>query len=175
MRPNRRSLLIAVAGLAILSVLVSACASGSEATEPPRVQETESSDEHEEEEHMEEDHAHEHSPEDHMAGAHDVPEDAAAVPNPFTDDEESLAAGAELYAVRCAVCHGEMGEGDGPGATGLETAPADLHEDHVQGLSDGALFYIISHGRPDTPMPAWEDVLDEDERWHVVNFLRTFQ
>ncbi len=52
-------------------------------------------------------------------------------------------------------------------------APSDLHEGHVQGLSDGALFYIISHGKPDTPMPAWEDVLEEEDRWNVVNFMRT--
>ena len=53
--------------------------------------------------------------------------------------------------------------------------PADLHEGHVQGNSDGALFHIITHGRPDTPMPPWKDVLPEEQRWHVVNFLRTFQ
>ncbi len=110
-----------------------------------------------------------------MEGEHDVPDDAAAVPNPFVDDGESLAAGAVLYASNCAICHGETGEGDGPAAPGLEVAPSDLHEGHVQGLSDGALFYIISHGKPETPMPAWEDILDKDERWHVVNFLRTFQ
>ena len=26
-----------------------------------------------------------------------------------------------------------------------------------------------------TPMPPWETVLTEEQRWHVVNFLRTFQ
>ncbi len=97
-----------------------------------------------------------HGPEEHMAGTgHDVPEEAAPVPS-------------------CAVCHGETGEGDGPAAGGLESEPSDLHADHVQENSDGALFYIITHGRPDTPMPAWEDVLSEEERWHLVNFLRTF-
>jgi mono/diheme cytochrome c family protein len=176
MRNNRAQLFIGL--LVVLSLLLAACG-GSETipTEVPvvDVDEGEHIDEHmDEEEHMDED-EHAHEPEDHMAGAHDVPEDAAAVPNPFAADEESTAAGADLYAASCAVCHGETGEGDGPGATGMDPAPADLHEGHVQGLTDGALFYIISHGKPDTPMPAWEDILDEDERWHVVNFLRTFQ
>ncbi|RME42573.1 MAG: cytochrome c, partial [Chloroflexi bacterium] len=79
-----------------------------------------------------------------------------------------------IYAQNCAVCHGETGEGDGPAAGTLEMKPANLHEDHVQGLTDGALFWIISHGRPDTPMPPWDNVLSEQERWHLVNFLRTF-
>ncbi len=166
MRLNSRSMLAAVAGLAILSILVSACASGSG---EPTAQVVEPSEgEHDEEED-------EHEPEEHMEGEHDVPDEAAAVPNPFASDEESLAAGTVLYAANCAICHGETGEGDGPAAAGLEKAPSDLHEGHVQENSDGALFYIISHGKPDTPMPAWDNVLDEDERWHVVNFLRTFQ
>jgi mono/diheme cytochrome c family protein len=118
---------------------------------------------------------HAHSPEDHMAGMHhDVPEEAAAVPNPIEANNESIARGGELFATNCAICHGESGEGDGPAATELEKKPADLHEAHVQELSDGALFYIISHGKPDTPMPAWGNVLKEEERWQVINFLRTF-
>jgi len=56
----------------------------------------------------------------------------------------------------------------------LEQKPSDLHAAHVHENSDGALFYIVSHGRPDTPMPAWESQLSEEERWHMVNFLRTF-
>ena len=161
---------MAVAGLAIFTLLISACATNSV---EPTAQVVESSKA--EDEHMDDDHMDEHAPEEHMEGEHEVPDDAATVPNPFADDDESTATGAELYALNCAVCHGETGEGDGPVASGLETAPADLHEGHVQALSDGALFYIISHGKPETPMPAWEDMLDEDERWHVVNFLRTFQ
>jgi mono/diheme cytochrome c family protein len=45
----------------------------------------------------------------------------------------------------------------------------------VQGLTDGALYYVISHGKPETPMPAWENVLSKDERWFVINFIRTFE
>lgn len=113
-------------------------------------------------------------PEDHMAGTHGVPDEAAHVLNPLSGEQASVSAGAELYATHCAVCHGETGEGDGPAAAGLATLPANLHEDHVQALSDGALFYIISHGKPDTLMPAWENVLTEEQRWHVVNFMRAF-
>lgn len=123
-----------------------------------------------EEEHMDE---HLHSPDEHMAAAHNVPEDAAAVPNPISATEDSIETGGTLFATNCAVCHGEKGLGDGPTAETLEKKPADLTQSHVQQLSDGALFYIISHGKPETPMPAWENVLEADDRWNVVNFLRT--
>ena len=129
MRLNSRSMLATVAGLAILSILVSACASGSE---QPTAQVVET----EEEEHEEEE-GEEHEPEEHMEGQHDVPEEAAAVINPFAGDAESTATGAELYATNCAICHGENGEGDGPAAAGLTMPPSDLHAEHVQENTDG--------------------------------------
>jgi hypothetical protein len=177
--------------LAILSILViagiilSACTT-SQATPTVSVEDVDDDHETEDPDHDEEGeeaeltdededaHEDEHPPDEHEEGGHEVPHEAAEVPNPIAATDESIGTGAELYANNCALCHGESGEGDGPAASGLAVPPADLHEDHVQGLTDGALFYIISHSEPDSPMPAWEDVLDEDERWHVVNFLRTF-
>jgi mono/diheme cytochrome c family protein len=85
-----------------------------------------------------------------------------------------MAAGEQLFATNCALCHGEGGLGDGPAAVGLDKPPANLNEAHVQELSDGSLFYIISHGMPGTRRPAWDKVLNEEERWHVVNHLRIF-
>ena len=161
--------------LLLVAVLaLTACNSG--ASQGPdkasAAEEHDDADEHAEEaEHSE----HAHSPDDHMAGMHNVPEEAAAVPNPIAADEENIVAGAATFATTCAVCHGAEGHGDGPGAAGLEKPPANLTEGHVQELSDGALFYIISHGKPETPMPAWENTLDETQRWQVVNFLRTLE
>lgn len=116
-----------------------------------------------------------HSAADHMTGPHAIPEEAAEVPNPVPLSEASIAAGETIYATHCAVCHGESGRGDGPTAASLAMQPADLHAGHVQDLTDGALFYVITNGRVGTPMAAWGGVLDEDQRWTVVNFLRTFR
>ena len=157
--------------LVIAGIFVSACTTFQQSS-TESVDQVE--DDHEDEaEHTDEDED-EHPPEEHEEGGHEVSEEAAEVPNPISATDESISIGAGVYASNCALCHGESGEGDGPAASGLATPPADLHEDHVQGLTDGALYYIISHSEPESPMPAWEDVLDEDERWHVVNFMRTF-
>jgi mono/diheme cytochrome c family protein len=167
------------------ALLVAACAPSP--PEAPAVQAEQADDgEHEEEatadeaeEHTDDDeHSEEtdtHPPDDHMGGMHsDIPEEAAAVPNPIEANDESIAAGGQIYTTSCAVCHGESGEGDGPATAGLEKPPANLNANHVQENSDGAMFYIISHGKPDTPMPAWDNILSEEERWQVVNYLRTF-
>ena len=151
---------------------MSACGSSPPA---PTATEEQVEEEHEEEaEHMDDEDEDPMEMEEHEDDGHTVPEEAAAMLIPITASDESVAIGRELFATNCALCHGETGEGDGPAASGLAKPPADLNEDHVQSLTDGALFYIISQGVPDSPMPAWENVLSEDERWHLVNFLRTF-
>lgn len=183
---DHQSILIRLSFVLLVTTLVAACGNRnpteetdnatavSTASTPESAADssTTSGDEHEEEvdEHAEDG----HSPAEHMAGSHGVPEDAAAVANPIATTDESIAAGMAIYAQNCAVCHGENGTGDGPGAAALDPKPADFHAEHVQSNSDGALFWIITHGREDTAMPPWDNALSEEERWHLVNFLRTF-
>jgi mono/diheme cytochrome c family protein len=174
---NRKQLWVILTVSLTALLTITACTSTSLASsgEPTAVAE-EHQDEHGE--HSDE-HAdsggHTHSPEDHMEGQHNIPEEAAAAPNPLPASQENIQAGAQIFANNCAVCHGENGEGNGPAAESLEMKPANLHEDHVQMLTDGSLFFIISHGEPNTPMPAWDNILSESERWQVVHFLRTFR
>jgi mono/diheme cytochrome c family protein len=108
-----------------------------------------------------------------VAAAHAIPEEAATTVNPVAYDEISVTAGAELFSQTCVVCHGPEGKGDGPGAAGLDPKPAELTADHVQANSDGALFYTISEGRPDTAMVSWAATYSEEQRWNLVNFIRS--
>jgi mono/diheme cytochrome c family protein len=39
-------------------------------------------------------------------------------------------------------------------------------------MTDGDLFQAITKGQ--NPMPAFEHKLSENDRWHVINFVRTF-
>lgn len=106
---------------------------------------------------------------------HGVPAEAMAVENPVAATAETIAAGAASYTQYCAVCHGNEGKGDGLGAAGLNPKPADFSEEHVQVLSDGGLFWFITNGVPDSAMPPWGGALSEQQRWELVNFLRTFK
>ncbi|HEY53254.1 MAG TPA: c-type cytochrome [Caldilineae bacterium] len=95
--------------------------------------------------------------------------------NPIAATDESIAKGSQIYAASCAACHGDTGLGDGVAGASLVPPPANLHEDHVQVLSDGGMFSIIRNGVEDTAMPAFDETLDEDDIWHVVNFVRTYR
>ena len=86
-------------------------------------------------------------------------------------DGESVTVGGEIYAINCALCHGDTGLGDGAGAVGLNPAPADLNE-RVQDRTAGELFWIVTNGSKGTAMPPWEAALNEEDRWHVVNYLQ---
>lgn len=85
----------------------------------------------------------------------------------------SVANGLDLYRTHCAVCHGLRGFGGGPGAAGLPRKPADLTAPHTTQHTAGDLFWWITHGIARGGMPPFGDRLPEEERWDLVNFLRT--
>lgn len=90
--------------------------------------------------------------------------------SPIPPTEQSLQVGLRLYRAHCAVCHGPEGRGDGPAAASLIPRPADLRR--TAQMTDAVLYTRITEGLPGTAMPAFRDVLTEEERWHVVNSLR---
>jgi len=86
------------------------------------------------------------------------------------EDEDGI--GEELYAQHCKSCHGKEGYGDGTKAKELETEMRDLSLEEVQEQTDGALFYKSIIGRDE--MPNFEKkIRDDEDRWMVVNYLRT--
>ncbi len=84
----------------------------------------------------------------------------------------SVAKGLHLYRQHCAVCHGEAGYGDGPGARELSRKPADLTAKHTGDHTAGDLFWWLTHGIKGSPMPGFGDRLSGEDRWDLINFLR---
>jgi len=85
----------------------------------------------------------------------------------------SIANGARLYRDSCAVCHGVAGYGDGPAADGLKPKPADLTAKHTRDHTVGDLFWWLTEGIKGTAMPGFQASLTEEERWDLINFMRT--
>jgi mono/diheme cytochrome c family protein len=101
-----------------------------------------------------------------------APEAAKNLQNPVPPTDESIAMGRMNYSTHCQNCHGERGDGKGPRADSLSIAPSDFTDAHAMSLvTDGELFWKISHGR--RPMPAFRDKLSDTERWQLVDFIRT--
>jgi putative copper export protein/mono/diheme cytochrome c family protein len=96
---------------------------------------------------------------------------AAGTGNPIEPTEQSIARGAEIFQQNCAQCHGATGKGDGPLAPTLNPRPVDLTR-HVPFHPDEQIFGWISNGLPGTAMPVYKELLSEEDRWHVLNYLR---
>jgi mono/diheme cytochrome c family protein len=91
--------------------------------------------------------------------------------NPVITTAESLAQGKALFAINCAMCHGQTPAERGPVGKKLIPPPPGLGHDQLQGLSDPVIFKAISLGFG--RMPPFQDKLSPNERWILVNFLRT--
>ena len=100
--------------------------------------------------------------------------------NPIAADPKSLSRGQAMYEVNCELCHGKQGKGDGPVAAELVRKPPDLSGNAVKPLSDGEIFLVITNGiqlaKGSTGgMPALRENLAVNDRWDVVNYVRSLQ
>lgn len=102
-----------------------------------------------------------------------APEEAAKVlRNPVVATKVSLENGSRLYVVYCALCHGMDGKGGGPVAAKF-VPPPDVTASFFRARTDGFLYETIRRGGP--LMPAQGDALSPEERWDIVNYLRSIQ
>ncbi|PCH75804.1 MAG: cytochrome C [Flavobacteriaceae bacterium] len=100
-----------------------------------------------------------------------VPEKYENMKNPIPADEDA-AIGKSLYNKHCKSCHGKEGYGDGTKADDLEGDLGDFSSEEFQAQSDGALYYKSIIGRDDMPEYT-KKIPDEDDRWLIVNYMRT--
>ncbi len=107
-----------------------------------------------------------------VQAADQPPASAAGMTNPQQATADSILRGHNLYLANCAACHGINGDGDGPTAAGW-LPPLQPLGAVVPHLSDGSIAYDIAVGRAGARMPAFANTLSENDRWDLVNYLRT--
>jgi cytochrome c oxidase cbb3-type subunit 3 len=85
----------------------------------------------------------------------------------WAESKEHIAQGKGAYESKCAVCHGQAGEGGiGP----------NLTDDFLlHGSKLTQIAQTISKGVLDKGMPAWGSLLSNDETKSVVGYIRTLQ
>ena len=95
------------------------------------------------------------------------------LPNPVERTAASLDRGRDRYEIYCEVCHGAVGDGQGPVAPALFGLVPSIITEQATNYTDGYLYVLVKDGRG--AMPQYGDKVRGDDRWHIVNYLRLLQ
>jgi len=80
--------------------------------------------------------------------------------------------GEKLFQENCAFCHGATGTGRNWIGRFLEPHPRDLTDPQfMAGMTSSRLRNVIREGLPGTSMPAWRDVLTEDQVQAIIAYV----
>jgi len=79
--------------------------------------------------------------------------------------------GRALFTINCAMCHGQTSAERGPVGSKLKPPAPALEQTLVHDRSDVHIYRAISIGFG--RMPPFRDKLTQQERWDVINYLRT--
>ena len=93
--------------------------------------------------------------------------------NPMPASDENLMAGAQLYRQMCSRCHGLSKESDSNYGRSFYPPAPNLALNRPS-YNDNEMFWIVKHGIRNTAMPAWGNLLSDDDIWHVVTLVRKF-
>jgi len=86
---------------------------------------------------------------------------------------QAVARGAKAYVKgECAECHGKDARGDGPSAKDLSIKPSDLTRRPLKsGPTARDIVRTLLTGLDGTPMPSYDQVLEDDEIWDLAYWL----
>jgi len=107
----------------------------------------------------------------HPAEPHRHPE-GRTLENPIPAVSNSIATGRQRYVFMCRECHGNTGLGDGDMAHAGGDIPDFTDDEWLHGSSDGEIFLVIKDG-VSADMQPYQNRLDKEDIWHVVNYLKT--
>jgi mono/diheme cytochrome c family protein len=93
--------------------------------------------------------------------------------NPFPATEENIRAGQKNFSQYCMVCHGLDGQNTGvPFADRMSPPVPPLNSPAVQKYTDGQLKWVIDNGIFPSGMPASKNILNDEEIWQIVDYIR---
>jgi len=97
---------------------------------------------------------------------------ASRAANPFTGDRAATDEGLAEFRESCLNCHGARAIAPAEFAAGLNPGAPGLDSPEIQAMSDGELFWVVSHGIRATGMPAFSGSKDDKQIWKIVAFTR---
>lgn len=102
-----------------------------------------------------------------------APEYSSSLVNPFVGNQKATNEGKVIFEQMCVLCHGAKGQGNGEAGLFLQPHPANFLALNVKNETDGAIFWKITNGK--APMATYFELLTDDQRWKLVNYIRELE
>jgi mono/diheme cytochrome c family protein len=93
--------------------------------------------------------------------------------NPLKVTEQLMNRGQQRFQIYCSPCHSPLGDGNGITKSFGMAVVGNLHDPRIVGLSDGEIFYVITHGR--NLMGSYASQIEVEDRWAIVAYVRALQ
>lgn len=95
--------------------------------------------------------------------------------SPVPVSAKLLDRGQDRYNIYCLPCHSPSGNGQGVTSKLGVGGIADLHSRRVVEMTDGQIFYTITHGSPTQLMGPYGPMIPVEDRWAIVSYVRALQ
>ncbi len=116
-------------------------------------------------------------PFDYTNSPEDIDRAKSELKNPLEYTEDNLAAGAHLYNIYCAVCHGDKGDGQGILAKREKFLGIPSYAAAGRLITEGGVYHVQMYGL--NTMGSYASQTNEEERWqitqHVMNLKATLE
>lgn len=93
----------------------------------------------------------------------------AELTSPLDSTQVDYAKGGPLYAIYCAICHGNKGDGQGNLVTREKILGIPSYDDIGRAINAGSIYHTIYFGK--NAMGSYANQLNEEERWQVVAYV----
>jgi len=106
-----------------------------------------------------------------------APEEFYKLTNPAKNTPDNIEQGRLLFQLdaqpTCVMCHGSQGDGTGGFGVNLSPPPRNFTcSETMKSIPDGQLFWVIRNGSPDTGMPPFQGLQDE-QIWNLILYIRS--
>jgi len=97
---------------------------------------------------------------------------ADSLTNPLMPSSYNIRKGKDLYMLYCKHCHGINGNSKAPMIDQRKYPPPPNFRSRLPLLRDGQIFHSLHFGK--NLMPGNEKELNDEEKWQLVFFIKTF-
>ncbi|EDM44276.1 cytochrome c family protein [unidentified eubacterium SCB49] len=108
-------------------------------------------------------------PFDYTNSPEDIARAKSDLKNPLEYTEDNLAAGAQLYNIYCAVCHGDKGDGLGILAKREKFLGIPSYAAAGREITEGGVYHVQMYGL--NTMGSYASQTNEKERWQITQHV----